>query len=31
VRIKSDDEAHKKAFESIAALARLIERERTPG
>lgn len=29
VRIKSDDESHRKAFETIGSLARLVARERT--
>jgi acyl carrier protein len=29
IRIKSDDEGHKKAFETIGTLARLVEQERT--
>lgn len=31
IRIKSDDEAHKKAFETLGSLARLIEQERSRG
>jgi acyl carrier protein len=31
VRIKSDDEIHKRAFETIGTLARLVQQERTRG